>query len=435
MASLVKPNLLGLVIATAFLAGCAKPPDIAPLQSAVVGRPARLGATLSESDFGRLVAHAVTTSTDLGHGDAALRQAQANLLAESGPFLPQVSVGLHSTGEAGFSVGSFASLSQLIYDGGASASRQTAAQARVLGSQVGRLDAACGAALGAVQAWAQVVTARALADAAERSLRASEATSAKIEARTKAGLGSSSEVLTTAYRLANDRAALAMAQSDVLQAEAIFAEAFGAPPKPDMALPPLAPRLPQSGAQGSPLLIRAQAEVFAAEADRTAALAGRVPAVSLSLSAIPGERAVSGLAAQHALSQARGRKARIAAAEAQVEARRVDLDATRRELDSRLRILSAQESAIDGRVQAARAAAAANKANLDIARGQFQAGTRSLIELLDAEREALSSEQVQIQADHDRAVVGYAILAASGDLLDVFGIVLPSQPAAYQVHP
>ncbi|MEI6797810.1 MAG: TolC family protein [Pseudomonadota bacterium] len=432
----MKPTLLVLVTVTAaLLGGCAKPPDLAPLQSAVVARHARVGATLAEGDFGRSVAHAVTTSTDLGHGDAALRQAQASLLAESGPFLPQVSVGLHSTGEPGFSVGSFASLSQLIYDGGASASRQTAAQARVLGSQVGRVDAASSAALRAVQAWAQVVTSRALADAAERSLLALEATSAKIEARSKAGLGSSAEALTAQSRLANDRAALAMAQSDVLQAEAIFAEAFGTPPKPDMALPPLAPSLPQPGAEGSPLLIRAQAEVFAAEADRAAALAGRVPAVSLSLGAIPGERVVSGLAAQQALSQARGRKARIAAAEAQVDARRVDLDATRRELDSRLRILTAQERAIEGRVKAARDAAAANEANLDIARSQFQAGTRNLIELLDAERESLSSERVQIQADHDRAVVGYAILAASGDILDLFGIVLPEQPAAYQVHP
>ncbi len=431
----MKPNLLVLVTVTAaLLGGCAKPPDLAPLQSAVVARHARVGATLAKGDFGRSVSHAVTTSTDLGHGDAALRQAQASLLAESGPFLPQVSVGLQSTGEPGFSVGSFASLSQLIYDGGASASRQAAARARVLGSQVGRLDAASSAALGAVQAWAQVVTTRALADAAEHSLQALEATTAKIEARTKAGLGSSAEALTAQSRLANDRAALAMAQSDVLQAEAIFAEVFGAPPKPGIALPPPAPNLPQAGAEGSPLLIRAQAEVFAAEADRTAALAGRMPALSLSLSAIPGEQAVSGLGAQQALSQARGRKARIAAAEAQVEARRVDLDATRRELDSRLRILSAQKRAIDGRVQAASTAAAANQANLEIARSQFQAGTRSLIELLDAERETLSSEQVQIQADHDRAVVGYAILAASGDLLDVFGIVLPAQPAAYQVH-
>jgi len=431
----MKITYAAALVMTMLLIACRPSPDLRPLQTAVTTRTVRLPPSLANSDLGQAVSRAITTSPTVGRGEAALREAEAGLLAESGPFLPQVSVGLHSTGEAGFSVGSFASLSQLIYDGGASASRQTAARARVLGSQVGRLDAASRAALGAVQAWAQVVTARALADAAEHSLRALEATSAKIDARAKAGLGSSAEALTAQSRLANDRAALATAQSDVLQAEAIFAEAFGAPPKPDIALPPLAPSLPQPGVDDSPLLIRAQAEVFAAEADRTAVLAGRMPAVSLSLSAIPGEQAVSGLGVQQALSQARGRKARIAAAEAQVEARRVDLDATRRELDSRLRILSAQESAIDGRVQAARAAAAANQANLEIARSQFQAGTRSLIELLDAERETLSSEQVQIQADHDSAVVGYAILAASGDLLDVFGIVLPAQPDVYQVHP
>ena len=61
-------------------------------------------------------------------------------------------------------------------------------------------------------------------------------------------------------------------------------------------------------------------------------------------------------------------------------------------------------------------------------RKQTFVGRRSLIELLDAEREALASEQQRIGAEHDRAMVGYAALAVTGDILDAFGITLPPPP-------
>jgi outer membrane protein TolC len=128
---------------------------------------------------------------------------------------------------------------------------------------------------------------------------------------------------------------------------------------------------------------------------------------------------------EQSLSPSRGRAARVAAAEARVDARRVDLDATTRELESRLRILTAEGAAARDRLAATQAAAQANRANLSAARDQFDVGRRSLIELLDAEREALASEQQRIGAEHDRAMVGYAALAVTGDLLDVFGIRLP----------
>ena len=148
--------------------------------------------------------------------------------------------------------------------------------------------------------------------------------------------------------------------------------------------------------------------------------------------AIPGSQAVAGLASEQLLSPSRGRTARIATTEARIDARRVDLDATRRELESRLRILTAEQRAVADRLAATRTAREANRANLEVARDQFQAGRRSLIELLDAEREALASERQQILAEHDRAVLGYAVLAATGDILDAFGVTLPATPGSAQ---
>lgn len=429
-----QPFPTATLLAALLLSACATPPDLSALETAVVTREARLAASLAQGSFGRAVAQAVTTSPTLGRGEAALREAQAGLLAESGAFSPQISVGLRPAADGGFGVTSFGAISQLLYDGGASAARETAAQARVLGGVAGRLDAGSRAALLAVEAWAGVATARALQEVSESSLTVLEATTAQIEERSSGGLGSSVDALTARSRLANERAAVVAARSEVTRAEAIFIEVFGQAPAPGLSLPPQAPRAPEAGAEGSPTLRRAEAEVLAAQAEHTAALAGRVPSLSVGVSAIPGGSAAAGLASEQLLSPARGRTARVAAAEARIDARRVDLDATRREIESRVRILSAERGAVADRLAAARAATEANRANLEMARDQFKAGRRSLIELLDAEREALASERQRILAEHDRAVLGYAMLAVTGDLLDVFGVTLPSPAKVGQVN-
>lgn len=429
----MRPPLNAVILAAMLLSACATPPDLTALETAVVTREARLPASLAGGIFGRAVAQAVTSSPTLGRGEAALREAEANLLAEGGTFLPQITVGLRPEETSGFGVTSFGSISQLLYDGGASEARETAARARVIGGLAGRLDAGSRAALSAVEAWAGVATARALLRVSEASLIALETTTAQIEERSSAGLGSSVDALTARSRLANERAAVVAARSEVTRAEAIFIEVFGHAPAPGLSLPPQAPRAPEAGAEGSPTLRRAEAEVLAAEAEHAAALAGRVPSLSVTVSAVSGASAVAGLASEHLLAPARGRTARVAAAEARIEARRVDLDATRREIESRLRILSAEQGAVVDRLAAARAATEANRANLAMARDQFEAGRRSLIELLDAEREALASERQLILAERDRAILGYAMLAATGDILDVFGILFsasaPSGPA------
>lgn len=421
-------SVLPIALTASLLSACATPPDLTALEAAVVSREARITADQAETAFGRAIASAVTNSPALGRGEAALREAEADLLAESRPFLPQISAGLRPEG-AGLGVTSFGSLSQLIFDGGASVARATAARARVIGGLASRLDAGSRAALSAVEAWADVVTARALLRASEASLASLEATTKLITERSSAGLGSSTEVLTAQSRLANERAAVVAARSDVARAEAVYHEVFGLAPASDLALPQRAPMAPRDGAEGSPTLQQAEAELLAAEGLHAAAMAGRLPSISLAVTGIPGSDAVAGLATEQVLAPSRGRAAQVAAAAARIEARRVDLDAISREMQSRLRILQAETRAAEDRLTAAQAASEANRANLSMARDQFEAGRRSLIELLDAEREALSSERQLILAERDRVVVGYASLAATGDILDLFGIRLEPSSA------
>jgi outer membrane protein TolC len=421
-------SVFPIALTASLLSACATPPDLTALETAVVSREARIAATQAETSFGRAIAFAVRNSPALGRGEATLREAEADLLAESRPFLPQVSAGLRPEG-AGFGVTSFGSLSQLIFDGGASSARATAARARVIGGVSARLDAASRAALSAVEAWAGVVTARSLLRASEASLAALEATTAQIADRASAGLGASTDVLTAQSRLANERASVVAARSDLIRANAVYLEVFGAEPGADLTLPPRAPRALAGGAEDSPTLRQAEAELLAAAGQHAAAEAGRFPSVALAVTAIPGTDVVAGLATEQMLSPNRSRAAQVAAAAARMEARRVDLDAIRREMESRLRILQAETRAAEDRLTAARAASEANRANLSMAREQFEVGRRSLIELLDAEREALSSERQLILAERDRVLIGYAALAATGDILDLFGISLEPSPA------
>ena len=292
----MRPPLNAVILAAMLLSACATPPDLTALETAVVTREARLPASLADGVFGRAVAQAVTSSPTLGRGEAALREAEANLLAEGGAFLPQITAGLRPEETSGFGVTTFGAISQLLYDGGASEARETAARARVIGGLAGRLDAGSRAALSAVEAWAGVATARALLRVSEASLIALETTTAQIEERSSAGLGSSVDALTARSRLANERAAVVAARSEVTRAEAIFIEVFGHAPAPGLSLPPRAPRAPEAGAAGSPTLRRAEAEVLAAEAEHAAALAGRVPSLSVTVSAVSGASAVAGLA-------------------------------------------------------------------------------------------------------------------------------------------
>lgn len=416
--------MLSLALACPILSGCATPPDLTALEASVTADAARVPPSLALTSFGQSIQVAVARSPGLGRGTAALREAEAGLIAVNGAYLPEVSVGLRPDNSVGFGVRGFGSLSLLVYDGGANAAHETAARARVLGGIAGRHNAASQAALDAVQAWSDVVTARALHAASEVTLAALETTVARIEERTAAGAGASGEVLTARSRIANERAMIVAAQAEVARAEAVFFEVFGHSPSNSLALPQLAPRMPADGLAASPLLLIAEADVLAAEAELAAVIAGRTPTLALTVSALTGSRAIAGVASEQLLAPTNNRRSQISAAEARIDARRTDLDATQRALQSRLRIIGAEIDATERRVGAAQEASAANRENLSAARDQFDVGRQGLLDLLDSEREALAAERQRIMAEHDRIILSYAALAATGDILDLFGITL-----------
>ena len=412
---------LGPVLILA-LAGCATPPEIAPLRAEVTVRSTRLPPSLADSHFGQAIARAVAGSPEVGRSQASLREREADLLAAGGLGLPQLSLGLRPGGGAGFEVAAFSAITQLVFDAGAGRARERAAEARVLSGVAGRIEAQAQAAFAAVAIWAEVAATRELLAVARASLGALEQLEGQIAERTEAGAGSSSDLLTAQGRLANDRAGVVEAETSAARAEADFTEIFGHPPAAQLDLPPKAPALPDSSLDDTPLMLQARAGVLAAQADMAAAQAGRMPALSVQVTGTAGDGMSSGPVVEQDLAPSRSMTARITAAEARLDARYVNLDATQRELQSRLNQLSAEATGAEARLAAARAAVEANRANLTAARELFEVGRSDLIALLDAERETLASERALIAAERDKIVAGHALLAVTGDILAVFGI-------------
>jgi adhesin transport system outer membrane protein len=108
-----------------------------------------------------------------------------------------------------------------------------------------------------------------------------------------------------------------------------------------------------------------------------------------------------------------------------MEAAQAERDMLFRDVREALAFVRADQVAGDARVIAARKAAKTNAESVDAAREQFSIGRRSMVDLLDAQRDYVRAEETLILAEQDRFLTDYAALALTGDIIDVFAIPLP----------
>lgn len=429
-----------LLSAALALTACAEPPDLKPVEQAFAPGTAGLGAnrvksSIIQTDFGRRVAQAVRTAPALTSADATLREARAAELAASGAFLPTVSFGAEATAErvSGASskgVSPYVRVSQLVYDGGASRSETAAAAARVYQAQGSRLEKASATALSAVEAWQAVITRRKLLDLAQENLAVHRDFVTQIAEVASAGAGVQSELLTAKARLADAETGAVDARASLDRAEATFTEIFGTAPG-GLAAPPRAPALPGSRdtvIAESPRMRAITARKAAAEAELSASEARKLPSVSLGAT---GLRAAGGgadtkldLSVNYALDTGRKRAAASEAAKARLDAIAAEADGLSREIARALDFVRSDQKAGAERVRAARAAARANAETVAAARDEFSVGRRSLLEVLDAQRDYVAAQSTQIRAEEEYFLTDYAALSLTGDILDVFGIKL-----------
>ena len=435
------------------LAACAQSPDLDALEASFDAPPdqreVRVSDRVSQTGFGRTVARAVEENPRLDASNADVLAARAREDGEAGGFLPRFSLGV--TLGSGLSGGSMAlspivELMQLVYDGGATASRRIAARARVFESRGARLEVAAALALEAVEAveaWQNLVAARAQHDLARENEAAHRSLLAQVQERSEAGAGTQSDVLTAQARLADAVARRVQALSGRDRAEAVFREIFdrGAT---SLGAPPDAPTLSDVPDDRliatSPRVRGIDASIKAAEADLAATRAARFPRVDLRTT---GRREVRGSGIDTDLdllldydSGAPGQKAAaIRESEARLASLHADRDSLAREIRRALAFARSDQRTGLVRVRAARDAVDANEATVAAGREEFSIGRRGLIGLLDAQRDLFEAGERLIVARREQALSGYVVLALTGDILDAFAITLPSPDAQENAPP
>lgn len=434
----LKRQLVSVLVGAALLGACTARPDLDEIRASFDAPPdiraARVSPDVARSAFGRQVMHAVESHPQMVASSAGVRAAQARADAEGRGFYPRISLGatlgaMVNGAVSGNSLSPVLRVMQLVYDGGASASRQVAAQARVFEERGGRQEVAAALALDSVAAWYDLRAARERARIAAENVRAHQLVLNQVQERSDAGAGSGSDVLTARARLATARARAAEADARVERAESGFGASFGQRPGSDLSEPPAAPKLPRSSddelIMTSPRILGMEARITAAQADLAVAKSQRFPEVRIDGSAQRGGSRAE-MDVVYDPGAPGSQQARIRAAEAQLDAVRAQREGLAREIARALADLRSDQRAGAARVAAAREAVTANRATVDASREEFSIGRRSLLGLLDAQRDLFEASETLIAAEREVALSGYAALALTGDILDAFAITLPS---------
>ncbi|WP_256368702.1 MULTISPECIES: TolC family protein [unclassified Ruegeria] len=394
-------------------------------------KPSKL---LGQSAFGQRVRSAVESSPNLAQSDTRMDIAIANQDAAEGAFLPQVSLGINARSERVDSdiadVSPYLRVSQMVYDGGAAAGDLAAARARVLESRGNQIQTASATALAAIETYVVVLDQRRIQDISRKNVMVHEQLVRQILDRTASGAGSNADVLTAQSRMADARTRLADAQARTDRAEARFREVFGSAPGA-LSPPVSAPDLDRSDSQiilASPQIRQADASLLAAKADWSAAQARRRPDVRLAAFANQDDNRDANfgvdLSVNYELDSTGQRRASIAAAEAQVKEAEYVREQLIREITRELGFIRSDQKAGADRLRAAEAAVTANAENVTASRAQFSIGRRSLIEILDAQRDYVNAQERLILAEQSFFLTNYAALSLTGDILDLLGVSL-----------
>jgi outer membrane protein len=358
---------------------------------------------------------------------------------------PQVSgtVGLNRTvtqsglliqGGKGPTVSAGVDLSVPLYQGGAVRNSVRAAQTRV---EAGRatLRAVEGDIFTlAVSAYMDVIRDRAIVELNQNNVKVLDTNLEATSDRFKIGDLTRTDVAQSEARLQLGRARLAVAQGQLTASEATYRQVVGHAPGP-LAPPPPLPPLPTTADEAvrialanNPDLVAISRQAIAAGYDVNVARASRLPSVS----AVAGETYVAnigssnapfpntgnattiGLAGRIPIFQGGLPAARIRQAQANQGQVLEQVVGTERAVVQAARSAFANYEAAQKAIQANTVAVQANELALEGNRAEQGVGTRTIIEVLNAEQELLNSQVLLVTARRDAYVAGFQLLNAMG---------------------
>jgi len=342
--------------------------------------------------------------------------------------------GILETGAHGATLSTGVDISMPLFTGGRVRNSVRAAKTRVDAGRATLTAVEGDVFTQAVGAYMDVIRDRAIVELNQNNVRVLETNLQATQDRFQIGDLTRTDVAQSEARLQLGRSQLATSQGRLTGSEAAYRQIIGhapgvlAPPPPLPPLPTTADEAVRIALSENPDLMSISREAIAAGYDVNVARASRLPTLSAVGSGTyvnelggavgnqpsRGGQTSVGLSAQIPLFQGGLPAARIRQAQAQQGAVLEQVVGTERAVVQATRAAFANYDAAQKAIQAETVAVQANELALEGNRAEQSVGTRTIIEVLNAEQELLNSQVALVTAKRDAYVAGFQLLNAMG---------------------
>lgn len=328
-----------------------------------------------------------------------------------------------------------------VYQGGAVRNSVTAAETRVEAGRATLRGTEADLFTAVVAAYMDVIRDDAIVGLNEQNVRVLDVNLRATRDRFQVGDLTRTDVAQSEARLALARAQLQSAQARLISSRENYVNVVGSPPD-GLQDPPALPNLPatpeaavQEALRENPVLQAAAGQRDAARYDIAVARAARLPQVNVVvggnyynylgslnvLNAGTGQRvgqngtsATAGLAVNLPIFQGGRPAAQVRRAEALRAQAIENVTFTERAVIAQARSALAVQRSAQQVIASSEVAVSANRLSLEGVRAENGAGTRTILDILNAEQELLNSQVTLVTARRDAYVAGFALLAATG---------------------
>lgn len=432
-----------------FLAGCSAPSDLSDMRTSIGQRLATDPSAITDSEkttiplsqgLGPALRTAVLVNDAYIAALARERQAMRQVNVATSVRRPQVTgnanigsvseVGADGASTTGIAGG--VTLSQLLYDGGASVSAINLSSARALSAQSARMTAANEIALAAARAWLDLWQYSERLRLMRSRVSEMEILVEQIERMASNGLLDKASLENAQGQIVEFRLEESQLVSQHSQAHVRFQRFFNAKPssvaRPGDIVSAAEVRELAGDWQNSPNLQRLAAEILAAQASVKEAESAFRPNVNLQAglqSPFESDSSSSlslGLAMQYTFSDGGRRVAQLAASEEIVAATDAQLTNAQRDLFLELQGLLSQLASIERALPLLEQKLSLSKSEADTSRSQMLTGQSNLRQLVDVEIEIYRAEDQKIALQAEKQAVMLAIASLAGRLSDLIGL-------------
>ena len=365
---------------------------------------------------------------------AAKAQGRPQVSADVGLNRTLTSSGVMIVQGYGPTVSAGVDLSVPLFTGGAVRNGVQAAKIRVLAGRETLRGVEGTVFTDTVTAYMDVIRDRAIVELNQNNVKVLETNLQATQDRFQIGDVTRTDVAQSQARLELGRSELATAQGRLTGSEENYRRVIGhepgdlAPPPPLPPLPATADEAVQIALAANPDLHSIQLEAAASSYDVRVAQASRLPTISGVLSdnytkslagntaGFPsaGNQATAGLSARVPLYQGGLPAARIREAQSQQGQLLEQTVGTERSVIDQSRSAFASLKAANEAIASEEVAVKADQLALEGARAEQTVGTRTVLDVLNAEQELLNSQVALVTARHDAYVAGFQLLQSMG---------------------